>query len=133
MIRSVIAVVGGFAIMAFVMLVLTIVAAVALGAEAGKEPHAYFVAVVGAAMIGAAWRPGASDAVAYPPTAAHVTALVVTVVCMQASAAFDAPANQPKWVNLAQIVLAPLAAWAAGRARIARRATAPAAGGGRPA
>jgi hypothetical protein len=133
MIRSVIAVVGGFAIMAFVMLVLTIVAAVALGAEAGKEPHAYFVAVVGAAMIGAAVGGYATASLAPGRHAAHVTALVVTVVCMQASAAFDAPANQPKWVNLAQIVLAPLAAWAAGRVRIARRATAPAAGGGRPA
>jgi hypothetical protein len=121
MIRSVIAVVGGFAIMAFTMLVLTIVAAVALGAEAGTEPLSYFVAVLGAAMIGAAVGGYATASLAPARHAAHVTALVVTVVCMQATAALDSPANQPKWVNLAQLVLAPLAAWAAGRVRIARR------------
>ena len=121
MLRSIIALIGGFALMAFTLLIATICAALAMGVTAATVTTAYFQVLVGCAILAAAFGGYSTAALAPDRHVGHSTILAVMVLIAQASTALNPPPNQPRWYLLTLLVAAPLAAFAGGRIRERQR------------
>jgi len=121
MLRSIVALIGGFALMAFTVLILTILAALVMGVTAATVTVAYFQVLVACAIGAAAFGGYATAALAPDRHVGHSTILAVMVLIAQASSALNPPPNQPRWYLLTLLVAAPLAAFAGGRIRERQR------------
>ena len=109
--RSIIALVAGFAIMAFLMLALVTIAAWAIGARAGApfSPSMlganialFAVAALGGGYACAALAPGRPRA--------HAAVLAVMILAMTLSMVAQPPPGAPRWFPATLAVLGPLSA-----------------------
>ena len=121
MLRSIIALIGGFALMTFAAIVLTICAALLMGVTVSSTTPMYFQALVACATLAAAFGGYATAALAPDRHVGHSTILAVMVFIAQASNAMNPPPNQPRWYLITVLVVAPLAVFAGGRIRDRQR------------
>ena len=121
MVRSIIALVGGFAIMAFLVFVLTIAVAAAFGVTDGAPTTPYIVANL-MLSAGSALAGGYATAALAPSRAfAHSIGLSVMVLAMALSTLGHPAAGQPSWYPAAIAAIGPLFALAGGGVRLWQR------------
>jgi hypothetical protein len=121
MIRSIIALVGGFAIMVFLVFLLTIAVAAALGATDGTLGTPYIVASLVLSAAAALTGGYATASLAPERPFAHTIGLVVMVVAMTLSSLGHALPGQPAWYPAAIAVIEPLFVLAGGSLRLRQR------------
>lgn len=114
MLRSIIALIGGFALMAFTLLIATICVALAMGVTADSVTTSYFQVLVACATLAAVFGGYATASLAPERHSAHVAILATMVLIAQASTALNPPANQPRWYLMTLVVVAPLGTLAGG-------------------
>jgi hypothetical protein len=119
--RSIVALIGGFALMAFALLIATIAVALAMGVTADSVTTSYFQVLVACAALAAAFGGYATASLAPARHAAHAAILATMVLIAQASTALNPPANQPRWYLMTLVVVAPLGALAGGLLRQRQR------------
>ena len=119
--RSVIALVGGFAIMTFTLLVATVVAAAVMRTSPGVETTPFFETILASAVLAAAFGGYSTASLAAQHHAAHTVILATMVLIMGASTALNPPAGQPQWLVLGELVLTPLAVLGGGQLRALQR------------
>lgn len=121
MLRSVIALIAGFAIMTFGQLVATIVLALALGVRPGTPSPAFLPASLACGAVAAAFGGFATAALAPQRHGTHVLVLMAMILVMGLSNLLAPPAGQPGWYLAAALVAQPAFAGAGGLLRIGRR------------
>lgn len=115
--------VGSFAIYAFTVLVLTVIAAIAFQARAGAPTLPYLVcglAVAAAASLAGGYSAAALAAVRPGLHAAGVAAMILVA---QLSTLLSPPAGIPRWDPAALAVIGPVFALAGGYRRLQRHAS----------
>jgi|SRR5581483_2399567 len=121
MLRSVIALVAGFAIMTFGQLIATIVLALALRVQPGTPSPAFLPGSLACGGLAAACGGYATAALAPRRHGMHVLILMAMILTMGVSNLFNPPAGQPIWYRAAALAAQPLLAGAGGLARARRR------------
>ena len=121
MIRSIIALVGGFAIMVFLVFLLTIVAAAAFGVGDGRPGTAFVIASLMLSAVAAFTGGFATAALAPSRSFAHTFGLAVMVLAMGLSSLGHPQPGQPGWYPTAIAAIGPLLALIGGRFRLWQR------------
>ena len=121
MIRSIIALIGGFAIMVFLVFLLTIAVAAAFGATDGTLGTPYIVASLALSAAAALTGGYATASLAPGRPLAHTIGLVVMVVAMTLSSLGHPQAGLPAWYPVAIAVIEPLFVLAGGGLRLRQR------------
>ena len=121
MIRSIIALVGGFAIMVFLVLLLSIAAAMAFGVTAGAPNTPYLVANL--VLLAAAALTGGFATASLAPVHpfAHTIGLAVMILAMALSSIAHPQPGQPAWYAAATTMIGPLFAVGGGGLRLWQR------------
>jgi len=135
--RSVIALIGGFAIMTFSVMVLTILAAWAFGVMRGEPTPPYLAASIVLSAFSAAAGGYSTAALAPVRALAHAAGLGVMVLALGVYAALHPQPGQPLWYLVVLAVIGPVFALAGGalatrRKRAGATAGTPAAPSGPP-
>lgn len=117
MLRSVIALLAGFAIMTFTVLVATIVAVLAMKLEPGMLTPEYLGVNLAYSIAAAAFGGYSTAALAPDRPSAHALILSVMVLIMGVSNFILPQPGQERWYLIALIVLGPLGALAGGQLR----------------
>jgi hypothetical protein len=136
-IRSIIALIGGFAIMTFSVMVLTILAAWVFGVMRGEPTPPYLAASIVLSAISAAAGGYSTAALAPGRALAHAAGLAVMVLVLGVYSALNPQPGQPLWYLAALAAIGPVFALAGGALATRRRrgvgtGTAPAAPTGPP-
>jgi len=121
MVRSIIALVGGFAIMVFLVFLLTIVAAAAFGVTEGGPSTPYVVANLMLSAAAALTGGYATASLAPSRPAAHTIGLAVMILAMALSSLGRPQPGQPEWYPGAIAAIGPLCALAGGGLRLWQR------------
>ena len=117
MIRSIVALVGSFAIYVFAVFVLTLVAAFALGARRGTPAPSLVITGLAIAAVSALVGGYGCAALAPMKPRAHTAGLAAMILVSQLSALLKQPEGVPRWDPVALAVVAPLFALAGGALR----------------
>jgi hypothetical protein len=123
MLRTVIALIAGFAILAFGQLVATIVLAFALGVQPGVSNPAFYPGSLACGALAAAVGGYATAALAPRRHGAHVLVLMAMILMMALSNVITPPAGQPGWYLAAALVAQPAFAGVGGLVRAATTRT----------
>lgn len=121
MLKSVIALIAGFAIMTFTILVATIVAASVLPFTQGAPTTQFLALNVFYSAAAAAFGGYATASLAPERPSAHVLILAVMVLIMGASSFLAPQPGQERWNLAAVLVLSPICVFLGGRVREAQR------------
>jgi hypothetical protein len=113
-IKSIMALLGSFAIYVFVLLALTIAAAVVFGARAGGQTLPFLMIALAGAALSALVAGYSCAALAPMRPHLHTAVLAAMILLSQLSALSKPPAGQPHWYSAALAVVAPLLAWGGG-------------------
>jgi hypothetical protein len=122
-IRSIVALISGFAIYVFAVFVLTLPAAFAFGARGGTPTPSLVVAGLAIAAVSALVGGYACAALAPMKPGAHVAGLAAMVLVSHLSALFKPPQGVPRWDPAALAGIAPLLTLAGGVLRRPRTST----------
>jgi hypothetical protein len=121
MIKSIIALVSGFAIMAFLVFLLTLVAAIVFGVRAGEPTMPFTIASLALSAVAALTGGYATAALAPSRPFAHTIGLTVMILAMALSSLGHPQPGEPHWYPLAIAAIGPLFALAGGGARLWQR------------
>lgn len=121
MLKSVIALVAGFAIMTFGQLVATVVLALALGVQPGTPSPAFLPGSLALGALAAAFGGFATAALAPRRHGAHVLVLMAMILVMGLSNLLTPPPGQPNWYLVAALAAQPAFAGVGGLLRLRRR------------
>ena len=117
MLRSVIALIAGFAIMTFTILIATIIAALMLDISPGAPTTQFLALNVFYSAAAAAFGGYATASLAPERPSAHVLILAVMVLIMGVSSLLAPQPGQERWNLVAVLVLGPVCAFIGGRIR----------------
>jgi hypothetical protein len=120
MFRSVIALLAGFAIMTFTIVIVTIVAVAATGASAGAPTREYLIAFVAYSAAASAFGGFSTAALAPSRPGVHAMGLAAMIFVMHAYTLVFPQPNFPRTVYAFLVVLAPIAAIVGGKSREAQ-------------
>lgn len=121
MLKSVVALIAGFAIMTFTILIATIVAVSAFPAAAGARTMEFLAVSIFSAVASAAFGGYATASLAPDRTSAHVLILAVMVLISAASGLIAPQPGQETWYLIALLVVEPIGVVGGGRIRTAMR------------
>jgi len=121
-IRSLVALIGGFAIMTFALLFATVIAAYATGATAETIPMNFRIMTTAATPFAAAVAGFACATLARARHWEHVVFLAGLVAVMAVSTAITARSGEPAWYLYAPVVLGPLGVLLGGSMRLRSKA-----------
>jgi hypothetical protein len=121
MVRSIIALVGGFAIMVFLVFLLTIVAAAAFGVTDGAPSMPFTVASLTLSAVAALIGGYATASLAPGRPFVHTIGLSVMILAASLSSLGHPQPGEPAWYPAAIAALGPLLALAGGGLRLWQR------------
>ncbi|MCC7195890.1 MAG: hypothetical protein IT356_10070 [Gemmatimonadaceae bacterium] len=124
MIKSVIALLGGFAIMTFSLLIATVIAGVVLGLQPGVLSTQFLATVLTCGVLAAGFGGYSTAALAPNRHFAHVLILAAMVLLMAVSSLLKPQPGQPLWYLATALALQPLSVIAGGGTRVLRKARA---------
>jgi hypothetical protein len=116
-IKSIVALIGSFAIYVFVLLALTLVAALVFGTPRGAPTIPFLALRLAVAALSALAAGFSCAALAPGRPRAHVAGLAAMILVTHLSAVLKPPAGQPRWDPAAHAVIVPLVALAGGLLR----------------